>query len=173
MIIGFGVPYLVNMLTNLIDFCLLGMLNSQLWFYNLPKLRFLEVELDFRMLCLHQSLDLILTSQSSIPHGVSASQPIAFVGSGKNIGIEEDFMKLTPRCTVKSLDDNNRAGTFVVLAKIAEIVEDGPWWYSACVCGRGVQAESGIYFCQFCNIHVTNVTPRYKYFTMLPLCFVK
>ncbi|XLU48648.1 hypothetical protein S245_043462 [Arachis hypogaea] len=40
-----------------------GMLNSQLWFYNLPKLRFLEVELDFRMLCLHQILDLILTSQ--------------------------------------------------------------------------------------------------------------
>ncbi|RYQ84538.1 hypothetical protein Ahy_B10g103942 isoform F [Arachis hypogaea] len=97
--------------------------------------------------------------KSSIPHGVSTSQPIAFVGSRKNIRIEEDFMKLTPRCTVKSLDDNNRAGTFVVLAKIAEIVEDGPWWYSTCVCGRGVQAESEIYFCQFCNIHVTNVTP--------------
>ncbi|RYR13873.1 hypothetical protein Ahy_B04g070634 isoform A [Arachis hypogaea] len=98
--------------------------------------------------------------KSSIPHGVSASQPISIVGSGKNIEIEEDFMKLTPRCTVKSLDDNNRARTFIVLAKIAEIVEDGPWWYSACVCGRSVQAESGIYFCQFCNIHVTNVTPR-------------
>ncbi|XLR32569.1 hypothetical protein S83_060469, partial [Arachis hypogaea] len=51
-----------------------------------------------------------------------------------------------------------KVGTFVVLAKIAEIVEDGPWWYSACMCGRGVQAESGIYFCQFYNIHVTNVT---------------
>ncbi|RYQ99761.1 hypothetical protein Ahy_B07g087760 [Arachis hypogaea] len=100
--------------------------------------------------------------KSSIPHGVSASQPIGIVGSRKNVGIEEDFMKLTPRCTVKSLDDNNRAGTFVVLAKIAEIVKDGPWWYSACVCGRGVQAESGIYFCQFCNIHVTNVTPRFR-----------
>ncbi|XP_057747488.1 uncharacterized protein LOC130966683 [Arachis stenosperma] len=69
----------------------------------------------------------------SIPHGVSASQPIGIVGSEKNIGIEEDFMKLTPRCTVKSFDDNNRAVTFVVLAKIAEIVEDGPWWYSACI----------------------------------------
>ncbi|XP_052114344.1 uncharacterized protein LOC107479866 [Arachis duranensis] len=71
--------------------------------------------------------------KSSIPHGVSASQPIGIVGSGKNIRIEEDFMNLTPRCTVKSLDDNNRAVTFVVLAKIAEIVEDGPWWYSACI----------------------------------------
>ncbi|QHO07131.1 Replication factor-A carboxy-terminal domain protein [Arachis hypogaea] len=101
-------------------------------------------------------------SSGSIPHGVSASQPISIVGSGKNIEIEEDFMKLTPRCTVKSLDDNNRARTFIVLAKIAEIVEDGPWWYSACVCGRSVQAESGIYFCQFCNIHVTNVTPRFR-----------
>ncbi|XP_057734482.1 uncharacterized protein LOC130949894 [Arachis stenosperma] len=84
------------------------------------------VELDFKMLCLHQSLNLILTSQSFIPHGVSASQPIGIVGSEKNIGIEEEFMKLTPRCTVKLLDDNNRVGTFVVLAKIAEIVEDGP-----------------------------------------------
>ncbi|XP_020963454.1 uncharacterized protein LOC107607154 [Arachis ipaensis] len=98
----------------------------------------------------------------SIPHGVSASQPIGIVGSGKNIEIEEDFMKLTPRCTVKSLDDNNRAGTFVVLVKIAEIVEDGPWWYFVCVCGRGVQAKSEIYFCQFCNIHITNVTPRFR-----------
>ncbi|RYQ96379.1 hypothetical protein Ahy_B08g092117 [Arachis hypogaea] len=99
-------------------------------------------------------------SSGSIPHGVSVSQSIGIVGSGKNIGIEEDFMKLTPRCTAKSLDDNNRAETFVVLAKIAEIVEDGPWWYSACVCGRGVQVESGIYFCQFFNIHVTNMTTR-------------
>ncbi|XLT02296.1 hypothetical protein HN51_051647, partial [Arachis hypogaea] len=72
------------------------------------------VELDFRMLCLHQNLDLILTSQSSIPHGVSASQPIGIVGSGKNIRIEEDFMKLTPKCTVKSLDDNNRVGTTLI-----------------------------------------------------------
>ncbi|XLT29752.1 hypothetical protein HN873_061044 [Arachis hypogaea] len=55
-----------------------------------------------------------------------------------------------------------KVGTFVVLAKIAEIVEDGPWWYSACMCGRGVQAESGIYFCQFYNIHVTNVTLRFR-----------
>ncbi|XP_052110282.1 mRNA-decapping enzyme-like protein [Arachis duranensis] len=46
--------------------------------------------------------------KSSILHGVSASQSIGIVGSGKNIGIEEDFLKLTPRCTVKSLDDNNR-----------------------------------------------------------------
>ncbi|KAL4392225.1 hypothetical protein AHAS_Ahas03G0323800 [Arachis hypogaea] len=52
--------------------------------------------------------------KNSIPHGVSASQPIAFVGSGKNIGIEEDFMKLTPRCTVKLLDDNNRVGTSLI-----------------------------------------------------------
>ncbi|XLT73158.1 hypothetical protein HN873_029584 [Arachis hypogaea] len=54
------------------------------------------------------------------------------------------------------------AETFVVLARIAKIVEDGPWWYFACVCDRGVQTESGIYFCQFCNIHVTNVTPRFR-----------
>ncbi|XP_052114345.1 uncharacterized protein LOC107479910 [Arachis duranensis] len=147
---GFGVPYLVNMLTNLIDFCLLGRVGLQ----NVMFASKLGFNLDIP--------EVAAFRKSSIPHGVSASQPIAFVGSGKNIGIEEDFMKLTPRCTVKSLDDNNRAGTFVVLAKIAEIVEDGPWWYSACVCGRGVQAESGIYFCQFCNIHVTNVTPRVK-----------
>ncbi|QHN83855.1 Replication factor-A carboxy-terminal domain protein [Arachis hypogaea] len=101
--------------------------------------------------------EVVAFRKSSIPHGVSTSQPIGIVRSEKNIGIEEDFMKLTPKCTVKSLDDNNQAEIFVVLAKIAEIVEDDPWWYSACVCGKGVQAESGIYFCQFCNIHITNV----------------
>ncbi|RYQ84537.1 hypothetical protein Ahy_B10g103942 isoform M [Arachis hypogaea] len=90
--------------------------------------------------------EVVAFRKSSIPHGVSASQPIGIVGSGKNIGIEEDFMKLTPMCTVKSLDDNNRAGTFVVLVKIAEIVEDGPWWYFACVCGRVN------YFCVVVNL---------------------
>ncbi|XP_072067009.1 uncharacterized protein [Arachis hypogaea] len=88
-----------------------------------------KVELDFRMLCLHQNLDLILTSQrwklfgkvgavfvnSSIPHGVSASQPIGIVGSGKNIGIEEDFMKLTPRFRVNVLvEDSSGVSIFVL-----------------------------------------------------------
>ncbi|XP_020970372.1 uncharacterized protein LOC110268497 [Arachis ipaensis] len=80
--------------------------------------------------------EVVAFRKSSIPHGVSTSQPIGIVRSEKNIGIEEDFMKLTPKCTVKSLDDNNQAEIFVVLAKIAEIVEDDPWWYSACVCGK-------------------------------------
>ncbi|KAL4276462.1 hypothetical protein AHAS_Ahas20G0209600 [Arachis hypogaea] len=86
--------------------------------------------------------EVVAFRKSSIPHGVSASQPIGIVGSGKNIGIEEDFMKLTPMCTVKSLDDNNRAGTFVVLVKIAEIVEDGPWWFKVKVL---VEDSTGIF----------------------------
>ncbi|XLS70652.1 hypothetical protein HN51_027517, partial [Arachis hypogaea] len=53
-------------------------------------------------------LEVVAFRKSSIPHGVSAFQPIGIVESGKNIGIEEDFMNLTPRCTVKSLDNNNR-----------------------------------------------------------------
>ncbi|KAL1334445.1 hypothetical protein AAHE18_11G177400 [Arachis hypogaea] len=68
------------------------------------------------------------------------------------------FMAITPDSLVKKLYEEVKGGTFVVL----EIVEDGPWWYSVCVCGRGVQAESEVYFCQFCNIHVTNVTPRFR-----------
>ncbi|XLU35685.1 hypothetical protein S245_071751, partial [Arachis hypogaea] len=52
--------------------------------------------------------EVVAFRKSSIPHGVSTSQPIGIVRSEKNIGIEEDFMKLTPKCTVKSLDDNNQ-----------------------------------------------------------------
>ncbi|RYR18402.1 hypothetical protein Ahy_B03g063021 [Arachis hypogaea] len=53
--------------------------------------------------------------KSSIPHGVSASQPIGIVGSGKNIGIEEDFMKLTPRFRVNVLvEDSSGVSIFVL-----------------------------------------------------------
>ncbi|XLT88443.1 hypothetical protein HN873_010196 [Arachis hypogaea] len=58
--------------------------------------------------------------KNSIPHGVSASQPIAFVGSGKNIGIEEDFMKLTPRFRVKVLvEDFTGVSIFVLFDREA------------------------------------------------------
>ncbi|KAL4274720.1 hypothetical protein AHAS_Ahas20G0035400 [Arachis hypogaea] len=42
------------------------------------------------------------------------------------------------------------------------IVEDGGWWYSTCVCGKGIYPKNGAYYCDFCLKHITNVTPRFK-----------
>ncbi|RYR38481.1 hypothetical protein Ahy_A09g043529 [Arachis hypogaea] len=67
-----------------------------------------------------------------IPHGVSASQPIGIVSCEKNNEIEEDFMKLTPRCTVKLLDDNNRVGTSLVFYHL----------YSSIICLRIVLGDT-------------------------------
>ncbi|KAL4371270.1 hypothetical protein AHAS_Ahas06G0149000 [Arachis hypogaea] len=53
-------------------------------------------------------------------------------------------------------------GSFVVFGTVRSIVDEGPWWYSAYVCGKLIQPQGGAYYCDFCQHYVTNVTPRYK-----------
>nr|XP_029153066.1 uncharacterized protein LOC112791774 [Arachis hypogaea]XP_029153067.1 uncharacterized protein LOC112791774 [Arachis hypogaea]XP_029153068.1 uncharacterized protein LOC112791774 [Arachis hypogaea] len=48
------------------------------------------------------------------------------------------------------------------MGTITDIVEEGCWWYSTCVCGKAVYLESGVYFCDVCMHHVTNVIPRFR-----------
>ncbi|XP_072054401.1 replication protein A 70 kDa DNA-binding subunit A-like [Arachis hypogaea] len=51
---------------------------------------------------------------------------------------------------------------FIIFGTIQGIVDDGGWWYSACVCGKGIYPQNGAYYCDFCLKHITNVTPRFK-----------
>ncbi|XLU33585.1 hypothetical protein S245_069651, partial [Arachis hypogaea] len=53
-------------------------------------------------------------------------------------------------------------GSFIIFGTIQGIVEDGGWWYSACVCGKGIYPQNGAYYCDFCLKYIINVTPRFK-----------
>ncbi|RYR73995.1 hypothetical protein Ahy_A02g008594 [Arachis hypogaea] len=100
--------------------------------------------------------------QSMIEQGGSGTQPLFIANEGKVLSLEDDFMRLTRKCTIEELQDNNQEGSFIIFGAIQGIVEDGGWWYSACVCGKGIHPQNGAYYCDFCLKHITNVTPRFK-----------
>ncbi|RYR49262.1 hypothetical protein Ahy_A07g035637 [Arachis hypogaea] len=100
--------------------------------------------------------------QSMIEQGVSGTQPLFIANEGKVLSLEDDFMRLIRKCTIEELQDNNQEGSFIIFGAIQGIVEDGGWWYSACVCGKGIYPQNGAYYCDFCLKHITNVTPRFK-----------
>ncbi|XP_052110373.1 replication protein A 70 kDa DNA-binding subunit C [Arachis duranensis] len=100
--------------------------------------------------------------QSMIEQGVNGTHPLFIANEGKVLSLEDDFMRLTRKCTIEELQDNNQEGSFIIFGTIQGIVEDGGWWYSACVCGKGIYPQNGAYYCDFCLKHITNVTPRFK-----------
>ncbi|XP_025604762.1 uncharacterized protein [Arachis hypogaea] len=98
---------------------------------------------------------------SMIDQGINGTQPLFIANEGKGVSLEDDFMRLTRRCTIDELHDKEE-GSFVVFGFVRSIVDEGPWWYSACVCGKSIQPQCGAYYCDFCQHYVTNVTPRYR-----------
>ncbi|RYQ92219.1 hypothetical protein Ahy_B09g098398 [Arachis hypogaea] len=100
--------------------------------------------------------------QSMIEQGVNGTQPLFIANEGKVVSLKDDFMRLTRKCTIEELQDNNEEGSFIIFGTIQGIVEDGGWWYSACVCEKGIYPQNGAYYCDFCLKHITNVTPRFK-----------
>ncbi|XP_020970079.1 uncharacterized protein LOC107622057 [Arachis ipaensis] len=93
---------------------------------------------------------------------VNGTQPLFIANEGKGVSLEDDFMRLTRRCTIEELHDNNEEGSFVVFGIVRSIVDEEPWWYSACVCGKSIKPQGGAYYCDFCQHYATNVTPRYR-----------
>ncbi|QHN96081.1 Replication protein A 70 kDa DNA-binding subunit C [Arachis hypogaea] len=107
-------------------------------------------------------LEVVEFRQSMIEQVVNGTQPLFIANEGKVVSLEDDFMRLTRKCTIEEFQDNNEEGSFIIFGTIQGIVEDGGWWYSACVCGKGIYPQNGAYYCDFCLKHITNVTPRFK-----------
>ncbi|XP_020969688.1 uncharacterized protein LOC110268136 isoform X2 [Arachis ipaensis] len=99
---------------------------------------------------------------SMVEQDVNGTQPLFIANEGKVVSLGDDFMRLTRKYTIEELQDNNEEGSFIIFGTIQGIVEDGGWWYSACVCGKGIYPQNGVYYCDFCLKHITNVTPRFK-----------
>ncbi|MED6162992.1 hypothetical protein PIB30_075740 [Stylosanthes scabra] len=97
-----------------------------------------------------------------IEQGVCGTQSPAISNEFKVVSLEDDFICLTRRCTIDDLQDNNEEGCFVVFGSVRALVDEGPWWYSACFCGRAIQPQGGAYYCDFCGHYVTNVNPRFR-----------
>ncbi|XP_072073889.1 uncharacterized protein [Arachis hypogaea] len=97
-----------------------------------------------------------------VDQDINGTQPLFIANEDKGVSLEYDFMRLTKRCTIEELHDNNEEGSFVILGTVRSIVDEGPWWYSACVCEKSIQPQGGAYYCDFCQHYVTNVTPKYR-----------
>ncbi|XP_072076078.1 replication protein A 70 kDa DNA-binding subunit B-like isoform X1 [Arachis hypogaea] len=100
--------------------------------------------------------------KSVVEQEINGTQPLFIANEGKTISLEDDFMRLTKKSTIDELQEYKEDGTFVILGTIIDVVEEGCWWYSTYVCGKTVHPESGVYFCDMCMHHVTNVIPRYR-----------
>ncbi|KAL4329770.1 hypothetical protein AHAS_Ahas13G0333300 [Arachis hypogaea] len=111
---------------------------------------------------MEQPVVLVQLAKVKFFRGCYSTQPLIIANEGKIISLEDDFMRLTRRCTIEDLQDINEEGSFIIFGIIRYIVEEGPWWYSTCVCGKAIQPQGGVYYCDFCVHHVTNVTPRFR-----------
>ncbi|QCE11106.1 Replication factor A [Vigna unguiculata] len=67
------------------------------------------------------------------------------------VSLEEDFIKLHPRCSIEGLKDFKQESTYVVKATIKHVLDHDDWWYIACIYNKAK-----------CNKHVIKVTPRFK-----------
>ncbi|QCD89601.1 Nucleic acid-binding [Vigna unguiculata] len=68
----------------------------------------------------------------------SPSQPLTQLGQSSKVSLEEDFIKLHPRCSIEGLKDFKQESTFVVKAIIKHVLDHDDWWYTACICNKAV-----------------------------------
>ncbi|XP_052113760.1 uncharacterized protein LOC107474476 [Arachis duranensis] len=68
---------------------------------------------------------------SMIDQGINRTQSLFIANEGKGVSLEDDFMRLTRRCTIDKLHDNNEVyweGSFVIFGFVRSIVDEGPWF---------------------------------------------
>ncbi|MED6125183.1 hypothetical protein PIB30_066301, partial [Stylosanthes scabra] len=97
--------------------------------------------------------------QRLVKQGIVTTQPLVVGAEGKLASMEEDFLRLSKKCTIEELHEKNEDGSFVVSGTISDVLQEGPWWYSGCSCGKSVRPRSGAYYCDSCGSHFTQVTP--------------
>ncbi|KAL4329117.1 hypothetical protein AHAS_Ahas13G0268000 [Arachis hypogaea] len=87
-------------------------------------------------------------TQSMIEQGVNGTQPLFIANEGKVVSLEDDFMRLTRKCTIEELQDSNEEGffflSFLVQSKVL------------------LRMEVGGILLVCVERHITNVTPRFK-----------
>ncbi|XP_058725947.1 uncharacterized protein LOC131597257 [Vicia villosa] len=92
----------------------------------------------------------------------SPTQPFSYMKDASELSLEEEFLNLSQRKTIEELKDIQNDMVCVVLGTINHVVGGNDWWYAACVCNKGVIADSKRFFCPKCNKHIWTIVPRYR-----------
>jgi hypothetical protein len=71
-----------------------------------------------------------------------------------------DFMHDYPVRTIDELKNNPQLGTFVVNARICEIVSFDPWWYPLCKCNQVFDKYIGAFHCVKCGTSKFAAIPK-------------
>ncbi|XP_027927578.1 replication factor A protein 1-like [Vigna unguiculata] len=88
----------------------------------------------------------------------SPSQPLTQLGQSSKVSLEEDFIKLHPRCSIEDLKDFEQESTFVVKATIKHVLDHDDWWYTACICNKAVYPDSKMFKLRLRVIDATDST---------------
>jgi hypothetical protein len=83
-------------------------------------------------------------------------RPTSFVPLSHNL----DFIKGYPIKSIAELKSNPELGTFIVNARMLDIVELDPWWYPICECRKIFEEYIGSFHCNKCHIPNFIVAPK-------------
>ncbi|QCE04960.1 hypothetical protein DEO72_LG8g3002 [Vigna unguiculata] len=89
----------------------------------------------------------------------SPSQALTQLSQSSKASLEDEFIKINPKSSIKGLKDFKEESTFVVKATIKHIMDHDDWWYTH-VSATKLSILIPKYFCEKCNKHVIKVTPR-------------
>ncbi|KAK7289621.1 hypothetical protein RIF29_03402 [Crotalaria pallida] len=78
------------------------------------------------------------------------------------MSLEDHFMCVYPRLTLKQLKEVNESGIYTVLATITSLADDTNWFFNECVCKGSLVSLSNSLFCETCARFVFDFLPRYK-----------
>ncbi|KAJ1436221.1 Nucleic acid-binding, OB-fold [Sesbania bispinosa] len=96
-------------------------------------------------------------------HEIESAVEISIISQRpRAVSVRDEFMKLYPKKSIGQLDELVEDGNFIIMAIIAEIVNEKSWWYTACTCLKAVNFDRGYPFCSHCKQIVFDMSPRYK-----------
>ncbi|XP_045822407.1 replication protein A 70 kDa DNA-binding subunit B-like [Trifolium pratense] len=73
-----------------------------------------------------------------------------------------DFLKDYPVKTIGELKSDPELGTFIVNARMLDIVKMDPWWYPICKCNKIFDKYIGAFHCTKCNAADFKAAPKVK-----------
>jgi hypothetical protein len=71
-----------------------------------------------------------------------------------------DFVQKYPVKTIFELKNDPALGTFIVSARMLDIVRLDPWWYPVCDCPKIFEGYIGAFYCTTCRAKEYTVAPK-------------
>ncbi|XP_057421220.1 uncharacterized protein LOC130715169 isoform X2 [Lotus japonicus] len=98
-----------------------------------------------------------------VANGIDFNVPIGVIEGGvPYVPLEEDFLTMFPKKSIKELQSTAEEGVFVVFAKVSGLLDGERWFYQSCRCHKAVTIEDDMYYCGSCKTFVLEVIPRFR-----------